>query len=287
MARIKSTNFYQKSGKVANEVFSNLGNGVVGCRAQNSKQAPLNAEQKINASGFSALNAEVRYLNPVLRVTFPRDTNGTKWANRFTSVNKKREGVLTTTKINPDTPVDPKKKANEEYTSEIDWTKVLFAAGPLLVPSVTVSKTTEAGETYSVVFTQEANVLRGCLLLDERSPLRCPLQPRRSFRPCQATTRPGRERRDLHLRPFFRQAGEHPRLQSRHDRRRENHLQLRSHHVGSVRSTWRLTAARAAVNFRLQILNFHPPDQRFLISCFYLNSALSSNSGKFFVTSRK
>ena len=125
MARIKSTNFYQKSGKVANEVFSNLGNGVVGCRAQNSKQAPLNAEQKINASGFSALNAEVRYLNPVLRVTFPRDTNGTKWANRFTSVNKKREGVLTTTKINPDTPVDPKKKANEEYTSEIDWTKVL------------------------------------------------------------------------------------------------------------------------------------------------------------------
>ena len=71
MARIKSTNFYQKSGKVANEVFSNLGNGVVGCRAQNSKQAPLNAEQKINASGFSALNAEVRYLNPVLRVTFP------------------------------------------------------------------------------------------------------------------------------------------------------------------------------------------------------------------------
>ena len=52
MARIKSTNFYQKSGKVANEVFSNLGNGVVGCRAQNSKQAPLNAEQKINASGF-------------------------------------------------------------------------------------------------------------------------------------------------------------------------------------------------------------------------------------------
>ena len=132
MARIKSTNFYQKSGKVANEVFSNLGNGVVGCRAQNSKQAPLNAEQKINASGFSALNAEVRYLNPVLRVTFPRDTNGTKWANRFTSVNKKREGVLTTTKINPDTPVDPKKKANEEYTSEIDWTKVLFAAGPFL-----------------------------------------------------------------------------------------------------------------------------------------------------------
>ena len=107
MARIKSTNFYQKSGKVANEVFSNLGNGVVGCRAPNSKQAPLNAEQKINASGFSALNAEVRYLNPVLRVTFPRDTNGTKWANRFTSVNKKREGVLTTTKINPDTPVDP------------------------------------------------------------------------------------------------------------------------------------------------------------------------------------
>ena len=161
MARIKSTNFYQKSGKVANEVFSNLGNGVVGCRAQNSKQAPLNAEQKINASGFSALNAEVRYLNPVLRVTFPRDTNGTKWANRFTSVNKKREGVLTTTKINPDTPVDPKKKANEEYTSEIDWTKVLFAAGPLLVPSVTVSKTTEAGETYSVVFTQEANGYEG------------------------------------------------------------------------------------------------------------------------------
>ena len=136
MARIKSTNFYQKSGKVANEVFSNLGNGVVGCRAQNSKQAPLNAEQKINASGFSALNAEVRYLNPVLRVTFPRDTNGTKWANRFTSVNKKREGVLTTTKINPDTPVDPKKKANEEHTSE-------------------------AGETYSVVFTQEANVYEG------------------------------------------------------------------------------------------------------------------------------
>lgn len=161
MARIKSTNFYQKSGKVANEVFSNLGNGVVGCRAQNSKQAPLNAEQKINASGFSALNAEVRYLNPVLRVTFPRDTNGTKWANRFTSVNKKREGVLTTTKINPDTPVDPKKKANEEYTSEIDWTKVLFAAGPLLVPSITVSKTTEAGETYSVVSTQEANVYEG------------------------------------------------------------------------------------------------------------------------------
>lgn len=65
MARIKSTNFYQKSGKVANEVFSNLGNGEVGCRAKNSKQAPLNEEQKINASGFSALNAEVRYLNPV------------------------------------------------------------------------------------------------------------------------------------------------------------------------------------------------------------------------------
>ena len=140
MARIKSTNFYQKSGKVANEVFSNLGNGEVGCRAKNSKQAPLNEEQKINASGFSALNAEVRYLNPVLHVTFPRDTNGTKWANRFTSVNKKREGVLTTTKIHPDTPVDPKKKANEEYTSKIDWTKVLFAAGPLLVPSVTVNK---------------------------------------------------------------------------------------------------------------------------------------------------
>ena len=140
MARIKSTNFYQKSGKVANEVFSNLGNGEVGCRAKNSKQAPLNEEQKINASGFSALNAEVRYLNPVLHVTFPRDTNGVKWANRFTSVNKKREGVLTTTKIHPDSPVDPKKKANEEYTSEIDWTKVLFAAGPLLIPSVTVSK---------------------------------------------------------------------------------------------------------------------------------------------------
>ena len=112
MARIKSTNFYQKSGKVANEVFSNLGNGEVGCRAKNSKQAPLNEEQKINASGFSALNAEVRYLNPVLHVTFPRDTNGVKWANRFTSVNKKREGVLTTTKIHPDSPVDPKKKAN-------------------------------------------------------------------------------------------------------------------------------------------------------------------------------
>lgn len=161
MARIKSTNFYQKSGKVANEVFSNLGNGEVGCRAKNSKQAPLNADQKINASGFSALNTEVRYLNPVLRVTFPRDTNGTKWANRFTSVNKKREGVLTTTKINPDTPVDPKKKANEEYTSEIDWTKVLFAAGPLLAPSVAVSKTAAEGNTYNVVFTQEANVYEG------------------------------------------------------------------------------------------------------------------------------
>ena len=191
MARIKSTNFYQKSGKVANEVFSNLGNGEVGCRAKNSKQAPLNEEQKINASGFSALNAEVRYLNPVLHVTFPRDTNGTKWANRFTSVNKKREGVLTTTKIHPDTPVDPKKKANEEYTSEIDWTKVLFAAGPLLVPSVTVSKANlsreqiiaektrlrslfaplanaetpavaaEEGEMYSITFTQESAVYEG------------------------------------------------------------------------------------------------------------------------------
>ena len=157
MARIKSTNFYQKSGKVANEVFSNLGNGVVGCRAQNSKQAPLNAEQKINASGFSALNAEVRYLNPVLRVTFPRDTNGTKWANRFTSVNKKREGVLTTTKINPDTPVDPKKKANEEYTSEIDWTKVLFAAGDADTPAVTA----EEGEMYNITLTQVANVYEG------------------------------------------------------------------------------------------------------------------------------
>lgn len=191
MARIKSTNFYQKSGKVANEVFSNLGNGEVGCRAKNSKQAPLNEEQKINASGFSALNAEVRYLNPVLHVTFPRDTNGTKWANRFTSVNKKREGVLTTTKIHPDTPVDPKKKANEEYTSKIDWTKVLFAAGPLLVPSVTVNKanlnleqiiaektrlrsrvtpladaetpvvTAEEGEMYSITFAQEATVYEG------------------------------------------------------------------------------------------------------------------------------
>lgn len=174
MARIKSTNFYQKSGKVANEVFSNLGNGEVGCRAKNSKQAPLNEEQKINASGFSALNTEVRYLNPVLRVTFPRDTNGTKWANRFTSVNKKREGVLTTTKINPETPVNPKKKANEEYTSEIDWTRVLFAAGPLLVPSVAISKadnreqipanedspaaTADEDETYNITLTQKANV---------------------------------------------------------------------------------------------------------------------------------
>ena len=176
MARIKSTNFYQKSGKVANEVFSNLGNGEVGCRAKNSKQAPLNEEQKINASGFSALNAEVRYLNPVLHVTFPRDTNGVKWANRFTSVNKKREGVLTTTKIHPDSPVDP---------------KVLFAAGPLLIPSVTVSKANlsreqiiaektrlrslfaslanaetpavaaEEGEMYSITFTQESAVYEG------------------------------------------------------------------------------------------------------------------------------
>lgn len=191
MARIRSTNFYQKSGKVANEVFSNLGKGEVGCRAKNSKQAPLNEDQKINAAGFSALNTEVRYLNPVLRVTFPRDTNGIKWANRFTSVNKKREGVLTTTKIHPDTPVDPKKKANEEYTSEIDWTKVLFAAGPLLVPSVTVSKinmtreqvvaektrlrsrvasladaetpavTAGEGEMYNISFTQEATVYEG------------------------------------------------------------------------------------------------------------------------------
>ena len=177
MARIKSTNFYQKSGKVANEVFSNLGNGEVGCRAKNSKQAPLNEEQKINASGFSALNTEVRYLNPVLRVTFPCDTNGTKWANRFTSVNKKREGVLTTTKINPETPVNPKKKANEEYTSEIDWTRVLFAAGPLLVPSVAISKadnreqipahedspaaTADEDETYNITLTQKANVYEG------------------------------------------------------------------------------------------------------------------------------
>ena len=191
MARIKSTNFYQKSGKVANEVFSNLGNGEVGCRAKNSKQAPLNEEQKINASGFSALNTEVRYLNPVLRVTFPRDSNGTKWANRFTSVNKKREGVLTTTKINPDTPVNPKKKANEEYTSEIDWTRVLFAAGPLLAPSVNANRTNmsrkqilaektsfqsrvtplsdadtpavtaEEGEMYNITLTQVANVYEG------------------------------------------------------------------------------------------------------------------------------
>ena len=124
-------------------------------------------------------------------MTFPRDTNGIKWANRFTSVNKKREGVLTTTKIHPDSPVDPKKKANEEYTSEIDWTKVLFAAGPLLVPSVTVSKANlnleqiiaektrlrsrfaplanaetpavaaEEGEMYSITFTQESDVYEG------------------------------------------------------------------------------------------------------------------------------
>ena len=52
MARIKSTNFYQKSGKVANEVFSNLGNGEVGCRAKNSKQAPLNEEQKNQRVGL-------------------------------------------------------------------------------------------------------------------------------------------------------------------------------------------------------------------------------------------
>lgn len=110
MARIKSTNFYQKSGKVANEVFSNLGNGEVGCRAQEQQASAPERGAKINASGFSALNAEVRYLNPVLHVTFPRDTNGIKWANRFTSVNKKREGVLTTTKIHPDSPSTRRKK---------------------------------------------------------------------------------------------------------------------------------------------------------------------------------
>ena len=37
-----------------------------------------------------------------------------KWANRFTSVNKKRKGMLTIPKIHPDTPIDPKKKTNKE-----------------------------------------------------------------------------------------------------------------------------------------------------------------------------
>ena len=54
---------------------------------------------------------------------------------------QKNAEVITTTKIDPDTPVDPKKKSNEEFASQIDWSKVIMAQGPLWKPVVTVTAT--------------------------------------------------------------------------------------------------------------------------------------------------
>ncbi len=139
MARQKSPEYTLVTGRIGNKIYSAIGKGWTGVRMENTTQAPLQEDQKKNASGFSELNRHVKFLNLALRESFPPDSKGVKWANRFTSVNKKNAEVITTTKIDPDTPVDPKKKSNEEFASQIDWSKVIMAQGPLWKPVVTVN----------------------------------------------------------------------------------------------------------------------------------------------------
>lgn len=139
MAKEKSSNFTQRTGKVGGEIFSRLRDGYTGVRKENSVPTILNEGQKENVSGFTELARWALYLKGVFQVSFPPDSAGVKWSNRFTGINKKAKVAITTTKINPDRPVDPKKKSTDEFTTTIDWSLIVMAQGPLVVPSATVS----------------------------------------------------------------------------------------------------------------------------------------------------
>ena len=153
----------QVTGKRGNVIYSSLGGGIVGSRALNSKQAPLNEVQKRNAAGFAELARHRRYLGRILRVSFPPESDGTKWGNRFTRVNMRVPDLITTEPVNPGAELDPKRKATEEFTSTIDWTKAIFAEGPLRIPSLTVSLDSE---TRSVTVSQTSGTIEGTYASD-------------------------------------------------------------------------------------------------------------------------
>lgn len=161
MPKLRYTGMIKKSGSSANETFATISSGEIISKAKSQKKTVLNAEQKANASGFAELVPLTRDLKRVFRESFPPDSKGTKWSNRFTSLNKKCKGVVTTTKNEPDVEVDPRKHAPEEFTSVIAWDKLIMAEGPLWTPAVAVERLTTEGETYKLVFSQESNIFEG------------------------------------------------------------------------------------------------------------------------------
>ena len=140
MPKVKYVGMIKKSGTVGNETYVTLASGKIILKSHSEKKPVQNSTQKTNVSGFTALVPHTSYLKLVFHESFPPDSKGVKGGNRFTSLNKKNKEVVTTTKNDPDTEVDPKKKSIDEFTSVIAWEKVIMAEGPLWTPSVTISK---------------------------------------------------------------------------------------------------------------------------------------------------
>ena len=97
MPKLRYTGMIKKSGSSANETFATISSGEIISKAKSQKKPVLNAEQKANVSGFTELVPLTRDLKRVFRESFPPDSKGTKWSNRFTSLNKKSKEVVTTT----------------------------------------------------------------------------------------------------------------------------------------------------------------------------------------------
>lgn len=139
-------------------------NGKNYCRSTSFKRKSGGEGQKRQSVAFGTTVSRKRWLTTVIRLGFPGGNGYPKGFYGFTSANV--TNAITVEKIDPEKPVNKRKKATQEFQGTIDYGKLRVAAGQLVPPVVTAEIDTG---NRKVSFTSPGNPLESvdCFLDDK------------------------------------------------------------------------------------------------------------------------
>ena len=129
-------------GKYGNVIGYVRENGKNCCKSAGLKRKPNGEVQKRQSIAFGATAERKRWLMVAIRLGFPGGNGYPKGFNGFVSANGMN--AVSVEKIDPEAPVNPRKKAGREFRGSIDYRKLRVAAGQLVPPSVSTEVDAES-----------------------------------------------------------------------------------------------------------------------------------------------
>lgn len=129
-------------GKYGNVIGYVRENGKNYCKSAELKRKPNGEVQKRQSVAFGTTAERKQWLMAAIRLGFPGGNGYPKGFNGFVSANVTT--AVSVEKINPGTPVKPRKKAEREFRGNIDYRKLRVAAGQLVPPSVSAEVDAES-----------------------------------------------------------------------------------------------------------------------------------------------